>query len=181
MKPVVIGLGNELMGDDAVGLIVARRVAAAAGALADVVEGGFSGLSLLDPMIDRPKAVLVDAVFTGRHAPGTIVRYRPEQLRCTGSPSPHYAGLPEVIAMARTLRMSFPDEIEIVAIEAADPHTIGAGLTASVAAAVEPATETVVGLLRQWQIEMHGQPAARPAPSGRGAQPASSGGPNTFN
>jgi hydrogenase maturation protease len=45
------------------------------------------------------------------------------------APSPHYSGIPEMLALAKKLNLEFPKEIVIFAIEVIDPHTIGGGLT----------------------------------------------------
>ncbi|HOD66020.1 MAG TPA: hydrogenase maturation protease [candidate division Zixibacteria bacterium] len=147
MKPVVMGMGNELFGDDGFGIIAARRLAPLAGEAADVIECGAAGLALLDPLIGRPRAVIIDAICTGRQAPGTIYRVSPADLRDITNLSPHYAGLPEVIRMAQRLELPIPDTIDIIAIEAADITTMGAGLSPAVAAALEPVVALAVELL----------------------------------
>lgn len=162
MKPVVIGLGNDLLGDDGVGLLAARRLAEVVGDDADIIECRCAGLSLLDPLAGRSRAIIVDAICTGNQPAGTIYRANPGDLRDIPNLSPHYAGLPEVIRMAGHLRMPFPSEIEIVAIEAEDVGTIGAGLTQSVAEALPKVIEVVLGILAAWKRDP-GQPVAREA------------------
>ena len=52
------------------------------------------------------------------------------------APSPHYAGLPELFEVASRLGLQFPAQTLILALEVADPHTIGGALTPAVQAAV---------------------------------------------
>ena len=73
MRTLVLGLGNPLLGDDAVGLKVAalvrERLDGAPGV--DVLEEEAGGLRLMERMTGYDRAVLVDAAVTGG-TPGTI-------------------------------------------------------------------------------------------------------------
>lgn len=132
MKTLVLGLGNELLGDDAVGILAAQALKEELNGKADVVESSLAGMALLDLFIGYERAVIIDAVKTGRSPPGTIYELGPEDLSSVIAPSPHYAGLPELIATARQLQLDFPTEIVILALEVEDPYTIGDGLSEAV-------------------------------------------------
>lgn len=150
MKPIIIGLGNELFGDDGFGLLAARRLAGIIGDDADVIESGAAGLALLDPLVGRPRAVIIDAVCTGRNEPGTVYRIVPGELRAIPNLSPHYVGLPEVIRMARQLQLSVPETIDIVTVEAEDVTTMGARLSPKVTAALKPVVAMTIDILFGW-------------------------------
>ncbi|MCS6936422.1 MAG: hydrogenase maturation protease [Candidatus Bipolaricaulota bacterium] len=137
MKTLVLGLGNELLGDDAVGILAARMLRERLGNRADVVESALSGMALLDLLMGYERAIIIDAVKTGRSAPGTIYELTPEDLSAGLAPSPHYAGLPELIATAKALAVDFPNEIKIFALEVEDPYTIGGRLSPAVEQALE--------------------------------------------
>lgn len=134
MKILILGLGNDLLGDDGIGLLTVRALREELGGSEgiELVESSLSGLALLDLLIGYDRAILIDAVQTGRAPPGTIWRWRAEELGAVRAPSPHYAGLPELLAIARALRLPFPERIEIYAVEVADPRTIGGALTPAV-------------------------------------------------
>jgi hydrogenase maturation protease len=150
MKPLVLGFGNELLADDAIGVLAARRLADELADRADVIECGVSGLSLLGVLADRSQVVIIDAICTKSGVPGTIRELRPEDLRSTASPSPHYAGLPEVIEMAHRLQLDFPLDIRIVAIEVADPHTIGGPMSEPVTRSLDEIVRRVKGHIDDW-------------------------------
>ena len=152
MRPIVLGLGNDLLADDAIGLLVARRVQEMAGDEVDAVECRCAGLSLLDPLAGRTHAIIVDAIVTGHQPPGTIYRITPADLRDVTNLSPHYAGLPEVIRMAHHLGLAFPEEIEIIAIEAEDVTTIGGGLTPAVAGVLDEVIRKVIETVERWRM-----------------------------
>ena len=151
MKPLVVGLGNDLLGDDAIGILAARRLATELDGDADVVETGLHGLALIDILAGYKQAVLIDAIQTGASAPGTIIELDPATLRAVVVPSPHYAGLPEMIQLAGELDLEFPDEFRILAVEIAEADIIGGRMNDAVAAALEPLVERVKTCLREWR------------------------------
>jgi len=80
MKALVLGLGNELLADDGVGLLAVRKLKEEYTGQAEIVECTLSGLALLEYFIGFEKAIVVDAIQTGRFPAGTI-----RQLAAIGS------------------------------------------------------------------------------------------------
>ncbi len=140
---LVLCLGNALRRDDAVALHTADLLESAP--LPDVVvrRTAVSGLYLIDEMEGFERAVVVDAVRTGRHPPGTVLSFRLEDLRAPEGPSPHSIGLPSALARARAAGAPVPARIHVVAIEVADMETVGEGLSAEVERAVPAAASAV--------------------------------------
>ncbi len=151
MKTLVLGLGNELLGDDAVGVLAAWALKEKLGDQADVVESSLSGLALLDFFVGYDRAIVIDAVKTGRCPPGTIYELSPADLDAVVAPSPHYAGLPELLAVAKQLNLDFPKEIKIFALEVEDPYTIGNRLSKPVRKALEELVQRVYAQIERWQ------------------------------
>lgn len=77
MKTVVLGVGNVLMGDEGVGVLVARHLtdSGAAGDI-EVVDAGTGGFHLLEYFQDYDRVVLVDATLDGQ-APGSVSVMKP--------------------------------------------------------------------------------------------------------
>jgi hydrogenase maturation protease len=71
---LVIGLGNDYRGDDAVGRVVARRLKTIEGDNVRVVEESGEGAALIEAWKGADFVVLIDAVHSGG-APGTIHRF----------------------------------------------------------------------------------------------------------
>jgi len=140
---LVLCLGNALRRDDAVALRVADALERSAPEGAAVRRSAASGLYLLDEMEGFDRAVVVDAVRTGAHAPGAVLSFPLEDLRAPEGPSPHAIGLPSALARARAAGAPVPSRLHVVAIEVADMETVGEGLTPEVAAAVAPAEAAV--------------------------------------
>lgn len=144
--PVVIGLGDELHCDDAVGIAVVRRLEALGlGDVCGLVEHDGEPRSLVEAWVDRPRAVLVDVARTGG-PPGTVRRWRGSQL---GGLPPGAAGHAEVVSEALDLGLAtdrLPRALQLVTIEGGDFRG-GRGLMPEVhRAALEVADELADGL-----------------------------------
>jgi len=157
VRTLVLGLGNEYAGDDAVGVLVVRALRGTLSGEADVVESAASGLALLEVFAGYDRAVVIDSIRTGRPA-GTIVEAALAELGPAVAPSLHQAGIPELAAVARRLGMGFPDRTRVLAVEVAGPLTFGAPLSEPVAAAMAPLGRRVLDQVRCWA----------PGDSGRG-------------
>ncbi len=143
----VIGLGNPDRGDDAVGLHVARRVAARGLDGVEVREATGDALALLEDFASAAHLILVDAA-AALAAPGRIHRLDPLSRplpREIVPASTHAFGLAEAIELARTLGQ-LPQHFTVYAIEAA-AFGAGAPLSAPVAAAVERVAKRIVAEL----------------------------------
>jgi hydrogenase maturation protease len=147
---VVVGLGNEIVGDDGIGLHVAEvlQVRLRDTTDIDVVSLPWAGLSLLDVLRGRKRAAIVDCLTSGTRPPGTVVRLDQEGL--AGSVrlnSFHDLGLPTAIALGRRLGWDLPDTIGIWGVEAERAGTFHEGLSPVVVAAVEPLICELLGFL----------------------------------
>jgi len=152
MRILVLGLGNDILADDAVGLLVAQVLRKELAGLPGVVveETSLHGMALLDIFIGYQKAILLDAIQTGTHPPGAILELDPAKLGRVTSPSPHFAGLPEMVATAQQLSLDFPAEFRILAMEVADARTIGGAMTPEVVTAIPELARRAAALVREW-------------------------------
>lgn len=148
---LVLALGNDLFGDDGVGLEAARQIAGQVDSSIDVVETGEAGLALLELMEGYARALLIDSVMTGRYPPGTILEFTPEDFRKVIAPSPHYAGLPEVMEMARRLQLVFPRDVRILAMEVLAPYEFRPGFSEPVRDALSSFVRRAVEILQEWR------------------------------
>lgn len=150
MSTLIIGLGNPLLRDDAVGLHVARQVRAALGDREDVevVEEACGGLRLMERMVGFDRAILIDAIRSGR-PPGTVLTLDPREMPTQHSASAHDVNLPTALALGRRTGARLPadDRLSVIAVEADDVETFGETMTDPVEAAVPRAAERVLAEL----------------------------------
>lgn len=135
---LLLGLGNDILSDDAVGLLVARqlREELAGDARFEVSETTEMGLALLDFLVGRRAAVVVDAIQTGDAPPGTIHEVEIARLPQLPARTPHFLGVGETLALGCRLGLLMPRAVRVLAVEVADPFTLGTVLSPAVAAAL---------------------------------------------
>ena len=143
-QALLLGLGNDLLTDDAIGLRVAREVRRS---LADhhwisVGETPEMGLALLDLVVGYGTLILVDAIQTNNTPPGFVHELEDKDLNLLAGGSPHFLGVGELLALGRELGLSVPTRVKIFAIEVLDPYTVGTQMT-------PPLNEALPGIVRQ--------------------------------
>jgi hydrogenase maturation protease len=146
LKTLVLGLGNSILTDDAVGLTIAEEVRRRLDkADVTVEQASTGGLGLLDLVLGFDKIIIVDAIQTKNNEPGRIRRLSPDQFSGSlRSVSSHDVTLATALELARSLGKDVPQEIVILAVEAADVDSFGEDLTPAVAAAVPDVVELVL-------------------------------------
>jgi len=143
MRTLVLGLGNELAGDDAVGIVAARRVRERVDGEVDVVESSASGLALIELLSGYERAVIIDAIRTGRAPAGTILEMELTEVGRVVAPSLHQAGLAELAAVAERSGIAFPSEATVLAVEVTDPFTLGSPMSPAVQRSVPALVDRV--------------------------------------
>ena len=135
---LLLGLGNDILTDDAVGLHVVRQLQSAlAGHPAiDVRETTEMGLALLDFITGYATVVIVDAIQTGRAAPGFLHELDAGALQQLTGRTPHFVGVSETLALGRQLGLAMPAQVKIFAVEVEDPFTLGTAMTPALQAAL---------------------------------------------
>lgn len=153
MKTLVLGLGNPILTDDGVGIIVAREVAARCQRNGvSFTEASVGGLRLLDTIAGYRRLIIVDAIQTREGRPGDIYRLHPNDLRVSlHSGSTHDLSLPGALALGRGMGLVLPDDedIVIIAIEVEDVLTFSETCTPVVMDAIPHAVEVVLDELAE--------------------------------
>lgn len=144
-RPLVVGLGNELRGDDSVGIEVVRRLRTqVGGSQLELLELQGEPVELLEHWRDRGAVVLVDAMRSGS-PPGTIQRIdagrEPVTALAPAASSTHALGLAEVIELARALGR-LPAKLTVYAVEGRSFHA-GSPLSEEVSAAIARVSDLV--------------------------------------
>lgn len=140
-RTIVLGLGNPVRLDDAVGL----RVAEAVGRLLDaepvpgvtVTTSTRAGLELVEILAGASQAVIVDCLVLPDAVPGRVRRLDLDDVagsaRLIGA---HDITIGEAIALGRAAGEAMPGDVEIYGVEARETDLIEEGLSPAVEAAV---------------------------------------------
>lgn len=162
MSLVILGLGNDLLGDDGVGLLTVDRLEGRFGPDVALRRSEQSGLYLLESLLGYDDAILIDTVPGDR--PGRVRELEEREIEPLRVPSAHYAGLPEVLAVARLAGLAMPRRLRIFAVEIEASQMIGTGPREVVMAAVPTLVDRTVAAARAWGYEARGtEPEAQGA------------------
>lgn len=145
-QTLIVGVGNEFRGDDAVGICVARRLAALRLRDVSVIEQSGEGSDLIDVLGTAECVYLIDAV-SSLGLVGSIHRFnvheQPLPAQYFGISS-HAFGVSEAIEVARSLGQ-FPSKLVVYGIEVSNFET-----GSSMSPIVEHSVENVIRqLLRE--------------------------------
>jgi hydrogenase maturation protease len=111
---LVLGVGNPLMGDDAVGILAIERLRMRPDLpqQVDLIDGGTEGIGLI-PVLERySRAILVDAIDMSL-PPGTIRRFSWQEVRMVSQHqalSLHQSSMADALMLADALD-SLPSEL----------------------------------------------------------------------
>jgi hydrogenase maturation protease len=139
----LLGLGNEILADDAFGILVAREVERVAPGQIEIVYSSSAGFNLLDDLLGASRLLVVDTIMTGAAKPGTIHVFRAGKISEAPGLAPHSLGLFEVLAFGQRLHLDVAEEAVIIAAEASDCTTVGGALHPDVQSAIPVAVDLV--------------------------------------
>jgi hydrogenase maturation protease len=145
---LVLGVGNLLLQDEGVGVRVVQELEKRYRVPAEVelLDGGTSGMELLDVMAGREHLIVVDAVHTGAAA-GTVVELAGAEVPAFFRlrMSPHEIGLSDVLA-ALQITGETPRRISLIGVVPASTE-LSLELSPTVQAKFEPMLAAVVSRL----------------------------------
>lgn len=151
MKTIIVGLGNPLLRDDRVGLVIAEQLAdtLADEPNIDVVTDFYGGLRLMENMIGYDRAIIIDAILSGS-SPGTVHKLPADSISSERGASQHDANLTTALEVGRHAGAQLPANTEImfIAIEAEDVSTFDEECTVHVKAAIPEAIDTILAELQ---------------------------------
>jgi hydrogenase maturation protease len=150
-KTLVLGVGNLLASDEAIGIRVIEQLAESYRLPEEVqiLDGGTLGMDLLYYLEGVERLLIVDAVEMGKEA-GTLLRLEGEEVPSFLSlkMSPHQIGVPDMLFAAK-LKGVAPATIVLWGIQPA-VLDVGLELSPAVAAQVDTLTENLVQELIRW-------------------------------
>ena len=147
---LVLGLGNDMLKDDAVGIRVAQKLEGIFPPEVEVRSTSSFGLALLDELIGREKVLVIDSYVPEEFVGSEIQECNLDAVGEAETVSPHFVGLGEIREIMRKLGLTFPREVRILAIPVSDPTTFSYEMTPAVAARVNEAAARAARIVEAW-------------------------------
>ena len=151
MKTLVLGIGNDILGDDGVGIHIARAVARKVSAKdARVEETGAAGLSLLELIKGYERLIIADAILTDNTEAGKIHRLTLKDLAKTNnSITPHDAALVTTLEIGKSLFPGeMPREVVVYGVQTASVEHFSSKMTPAVKAAVPEVVRLILAEIK---------------------------------
>lgn len=144
----VIGIGNEIMADDGVGLKILEQLLLEPVEGVNYIHGGTSGMEILPDIQDADYLLILDGLKQG--APGDVAVLEGDQIPrlLRQQLSPHQVGLLDLLSAARLLGTE-PEHVAVVGVTAKDIE-FRTTLSSEVSGAIVEAVRHAQNILRRW-------------------------------
>jgi len=158
VKILVLGIGNSILGDDGIGVIVAQELdAKIRDDNVDVLDVNVDGLNLLEIIVGYDKLVVIDAIMTEEGDVGDIYRLKPERI---GNPSrsaisPHHFNLTTTLEIGKKLFPNeMPEEVVVYAVKAKDVTSVTEKMTKKMREAVPEVVRLIMEELNHTEVRV---------------------------
>ena len=133
MKTLILGLGNPILTDDAVGIRIAEELKQEIPDL-EVIGVSEAGIALLEHVVGYDKLVIIDSISTKRGKAGELYKLGLEDLKPAADFSSfHGVGIATAFKLGERLGYKMPEQVSIYAVEVKDNTTFGEKFTPEVA------------------------------------------------
>ena len=152
---LVVGVGNELLTDEGVGVAAARALATLDLPDVEVLDGGTIGLGLLPLIEDREGVLVLDAAIREGADAGDLVVLVGEDVAGGGwiFASPHQVGIVQALA-ATELTGRAPTHVAVVGMVPTSLD-VGYGLSPAASSQLDRMTASALELLAGWGVEVY--------------------------
>ena len=145
---LILGLGNPILGDDGVGIAIAREIKEhwPVELSIDVIEASLAGRFLLDLITGYERVIVADAIMTDENAAaGTVYTLSVNDLGAVVNPyASHALDLRTTVELGKQLGYEMPDTIRIYAVEIKENTVFREGLSSEVEATVAPVARRIM-------------------------------------
>ena len=147
-RTLILGLGNPILGDDGVGIAIAREIRDGwpTDPSIDILEAGLAGRFLLDVITGYQTVVVADAIITDEKAlAGSIYSLSVDDLGKAVNPyASHALDLRTTVESGKQLGYEMPETIRVYAVEIKENTVFREGLSREVEAAVVPVARKIM-------------------------------------
>jgi hydrogenase maturation protease len=152
MNIIILGVGNQILGDDGVGIHVSdelkKRIKDPNITIDDAVTGG---MNLLELLLGYDKAIIVDAVKSNEGKVGEVKRIPLDNFSTMHSCNPHDVSLIEAIEVAKKMgEKRIPQDIIVIGVIMKEiPCEFGEKLSDKIEAAVPKAVDMALNEIKK--------------------------------
>ncbi len=153
MRTRIIGLGNPILTDDAVGILAAREITRRLATQitpgeVEVVESEVAGFALMELMTGWDRVFFVDSLQYDGVEPGTVLRLQPDDFRISlRLRSVHEIDLTTALGLGKHLGLEMPGEVVIYGVQAQDAASFGERLTSAAERGMHEAVDLLLNEL----------------------------------
>jgi hydrogenase maturation protease len=154
---LILGVGNPVLSDDRVGLLVVEKLASTPlnspeGLEISISTATEAGFEFLEKLEGFDRAIVIDAMVTGEIEIGQVKELSLDDLQKTSNLlSSHGIDLRTAVEFGRNIGSKMPDHIRIFGIEIMDNLTMSEDLDPRVEAAADVAAALVRNLVENSQ------------------------------
>jgi len=151
VKTVIVGVGNDIVKDDGAGLFAVRLLKSNnLPNNVDVKESERGGIYLLDLLEGYDRAILIDAVKSGKNRIGELYESSLDDFKNLQKPdSLHSVDIISGLEFYKKQNIKVPDQIIIYSIEVENIEEFGVGLTPEVEKGVRKLVELIIQKFKQ--------------------------------
>jgi len=139
MRTIIVGVGNRILGDDAVGVHVVNELKKHVNHPdVTIEEASTGGLNLVDLILGYDKAIIIDALKTEEEVEGEVKRITLDELSYIHSCNLHDSSFIEAVKIVEMIdKQLIPKEIIIIGvIVKKQPCEFKEGLSSKISASV---------------------------------------------
>ena len=115
----IIGLGNPVAGDDAIGLLLVKELGTYYQSNPNIklTACSQSGLYLLDLLVGFKTVIIIDAIIDEMRPIGEVLPMElPKEQKLPQGMSPHFIGINSVITLGQKYQLQMPENLQIIGI-----------------------------------------------------------------
>lgn len=144
MKTLILGIGNPILTDDAVGIRLAQYIGEKVKDV-EIEETCEAGLALLDSIGDHEKLIIIDSIQTEHGKAGELHRFTLDDLKSYDwFPSSHGLDMATAFQLGKRAGYAIPQSISIYAVEVVDNTTFGEGCTEEIEKRIPQFAEQII-------------------------------------
>lgn len=147
-RTLILGLGNPILGDDGVGIAIAREIKERwpTDPSIDIIEASLAGRFLLDLITGYQTVIVADAIITDEQAPAaSVYTLSVDDLGTVVNPyASHALDLRTTVELGKQLGYEIPETIRIYAVEIKENTVFREGLSPEIEATVVPVAQKIM-------------------------------------